>query len=401
VHVGQHAIVDTAGSVAAYELLFRGSATATAAHVRDADAATAEVLVATFLDFGLRELVGDGLAFVNLPRSFLVGSRPVPFAPEQVVLEVLEDVQPDASVLAGLDRLRERGYAIALDDVTPDRYVDPLLPLADYVKVDVAATPPDALPTLVNRLAGDGRCLLAEKVERPEQLETCLGLGFELFQGYLFSRPRTRSASDRSLTADQVSRLRLLSLLARPEAPLDEVLSAVQMDPALCLQVLRASNAVAAGVAQRVDSVEQAVLLLGRRRLQGWVVLMSLGGSGSEVPLTAALVRARMSQLLAAREVRGANPHAAFLVGMLSALAEPLGVALPELAGQLPLSADVSAALRGDPGPLSRVLSTVLTWEHRQAWDDARALPRTESTRRAYLAAVAWTREARESLLAA
>jgi c-di-GMP-related signal transduction protein len=183
--------------------------------------------------------------------------------------------------------------------------------------------------------------------------------------------------------------------------PFDEVLAAVQMDPALCLQVLRASNAVAAGVAQRVDSVEQAVLLLGRRRLQGWAVLLSLGGASSEVPLTAALVRARMSQLLAAREVRGANPHAAFLVGMLSGLAEPLGVTLPELADQLPLSADVHAALHGDRGPLTRVLSTVLAWEHRQAWDAGAAAPRADSTRRAYLAAVAWTRAARESLLAA
>ena len=400
-HVGQHAIVDAEGAVAGYELLFRGSATATAAHVDDADAATAKVLVATFLDFGLRELVGDRLAFVNLPRSFLVGNRPVPFAPDQVVLEVLEDVPADAQVVAGLGRLRDRGYAIALDDVTPDRYVDPLLPLADYVKVDIAATPPEALPALVDTLAGDGRRLLAEKVETAQQLETCLALGFELFQGYLFSRPRTLSASSRSLTPDQVSRLRLLSLLARPDVPVGEVLSAVQTDPALCLQVLRASNAVAAGLAQRVDSVEQAVLMLGRRRLQGWAVLLSLGGTGSEVPLTEALVRARMCQLVAAREVRGANPHAAFLVGMLSGLAEPLGVTLPELAGQLPLSTDVHAALHGDPGPLTRVLSTVLAWEHRQAWDEGRRAPRADATRRAYLAAVAWTRQARETLLAA
>lgn len=399
-HVGQHAIVDAGGDVVGYELLFRGSATATEAHVDDQDAATAKVLVATFLDFGLRELVGDRLAFVNLPRSFLVGTRPVPFAPDQVVLEVLEDVVPDASVVAGLDRLRARGYAIALDDVTPDRYVDPLLPLADYVKVDVAATPAAALPGLVDRLAGDGRRLLAEKVETPEQLQACLALGFELFQGYLFSRPRTLTAGSRSLTPDQVSRLRLLSLLARPDVAAEDVFTAVQTDPALCLQVLRAANAVASGVAQRVDSVEQAVLLLGRRRLQGWAVLLSLGGSGTEIPLTAALVRARMCQLLATREVRGANPHAAFLVGMLAGLSEPLGVPASELANQLPLSTAVQAALRGEDGPLARVLAAVLAWEQRQGWDDRRTPPRADAARRAYLAAVAWSREARESLAA-
>lgn len=86
---------------------------------------------------------------------------------------------------------------------------------------------------------------------------------------------------------------------------------------------------------------------------------------------------------------------------MLSGLAEALGIPLPELAGQLPLSADVHAALHGDPGPLTTVLTRVHGWEHRQAWDAGTRAGRSDSTRRAYLAAVAWTRAARESLLAA
>ena len=118
VHVGQQVIVDATGGVVAYELLFRAERELGDARVSDGDAATAQVLVATFLDFGLHELVGDHLAFVNLPRAFLVGELPLPFPAGRVVLEVLEDVPADPEVVAGITALRSAGHLIALDDVT-------------------------------------------------------------------------------------------------------------------------------------------------------------------------------------------------------------------------------------------------------------------------------------------
>jgi len=79
VHVGQQPIVDASGLAVAYEILFRSAADATRAEVRDAEESTAQVLTATFLEFGLPDLVGDRLAFINMPRGFLVGRWPLPF----------------------------------------------------------------------------------------------------------------------------------------------------------------------------------------------------------------------------------------------------------------------------------------------------------------------------------
>jgi len=394
VHVGQQPIVEAGGSVAGYEMLFRSAADATSARVRDAEEATAQVLTATFLEFGLRDLVGDRLAFVNLPRGFLVGRWPLPFDSGQIVLEVLEDVPADDEVIAGISRLARAGYAIALDDVTATRGREELLHLADYVKLDLLGTDPADLPALVARCAGPGRRVIAEKVETPEQLALCQGLGVELFQGHLLSRPTTLTRG--SLTPSQLSGLRLVGLLAQPDATVQQIVTAVEADPAVAFKILLAANSAAAGLPRRLNSIEHAVVLIGRQTLQGWATLMMLGQPTSEAPLVAALVRAHACRSLAAH--LAADPAASFLVGLLSGLTEPLGITLPALLEQLPVSEDIRQVLLEDTGPLAPVLAGVLGYQHSQLPAALTPSVTPAVIRHAYLDAVSWTQRTRKAV---
>lgn len=385
VHVGQQAIVDAGGSPVAYELLFRSAADATSARVEDGDQSTAQVLVATFLEFGLRDLVGDLPAFVNVPRAFLVGDLPLPFPPGQVVLEVLEDVTADDEVVAGVERLVAQGYRFALDDVTARDGREQLLDLAQYVKIDLLGTDPAELPDLVLACRGGGRRLIGEKVETPEQLALCRSLGIDLFQGYLFSRPRTLTR--RGLSPSSMACLRLVALLARSEVSTRDVVKAVTDDPAVTLKVLQAASSAAVGQVRRVSSVHEAVVLVGRETLQAWAALMALGGVVSPVPLAAALARGRMAQLLAVDSA--ADPSSCFLVGLLSGLAAPLGLTLPALLDTLTVTEDVTQALLHDRGPLSPVLAGALAYERGAApAPQGAGGPRA---RRAYLDGLCWS----------
>lgn len=359
VHVGRQPICDGNGKVVAYELLFRSSATAQVARFDDPDAATAQVLMSTFLDLGLPDLVGEKLAFVNVGRNFLIGDLPLPVGPEQVVLEVLEDVAADEQVVAGVGRLVAAGYRIALDDVTATRRRGPLLALASYVKLDVQATALDALPALADDCRATGRELVAEKVETAAELAVCRELGIGLYQGYLFARPQT--VTRESLGPGQLSCLRLVTLLGCPDTPLADVVRAVEQDAGLCYRLLRAVNSAATGLRRQIGSIEQAVLLVGRRALAGWVTLMMMAEEAGGEPLTDALVRARMCERLAA--LRGdADASAAFLVGLLSGLARPLQMSATELPDQLSLTPATADALRGG-GRLGAVLAEAIAYE--------------------------------------
>jgi EAL and modified HD-GYP domain-containing signal transduction protein len=357
--VGRQPIFDAKLDVRGYELLYRAAA---GAPDPGGDAMTADVLVHAGLDLGLERLVGGKLAFVNATRSFLSGEQEVPFSPRQVVIEVLEDVPRDTEVLAGCRRLVRNGYTLALDD-----YVwgddDPLLRLASIVKLDILALARDQLVEAVRHCSPYGVELVAEKVETLEQLKDCRALGFDLYQGYVLSRPEV--VAGRALLPNKLICLRVLQELCDPGGSATQVEGIVRSDAALSYRFLRAAGAGAArGLFRPLGSVREAVVLLGVRRVGAWVMLMLLAGAhdGSDEQLEMAMTRARMAELMAL-VVEPRLSDSAFTVGLLSALDLLLRAPLTSVLEGLSLSTEIEDALLGHVGVLGGVLADVLAWE--------------------------------------
>ena len=180
VFVGRQGIIDADGAVHGFEFLYRAGRVHTLRvdlwPAPAQDRATLRVLQAVFTPTGVRALAADARVFVNFTRSFLVGELPLPDEPDRLVVEVVESVRTDAAVIAGVRRLRERGFRIAIDDFVGLTSQIALLPYADYVKVDRR--------DLFDLAASTGATLIAERVETVEELEACRDLGFQMFQGY-------------------------------------------------------------------------------------------------------------------------------------------------------------------------------------------------------------------------
>lgn len=362
VHVGRQPIVDTARSTVGYELLFRGHAEATTSGaetgVDPGDAATTAVILATFTSFGLRQLVGDGLAFVNLTRPFVVSDEAIPFASRGTVLEVLETIAVDDAVTAGVRRLREAGFAVALDDFVwaqSDRIR--LLDDVTHVKIDISQVPEGELATTLTRLRRHDVTLVAEHIETADDLRRCTDLGFDLFQGYHLLRPETVSTT--ALAPSAISALEVLSLLADPDLSIEELEQVVYRDAALTVRVLQAANAAASGARRRFSSVREALVMLGTQRLKSWVMLMVAADAGGPdvARLTDAVIRARTCELLAAHD--GLRPDVAFTAGLVSRLDVVLGIPFDVVLERLGLAGDLREALVARAGPLGSLLSSV------------------------------------------
>src|SRR5438552_17673699 len=84
-----------------YELLFRNS-DENRATFSDGDQATAEVIVNTFMEIGLDEMVGQHLAFINFDRDLIMGNYCKCLPRDRVVLELLETVKPDLTLIKKL-----------------------------------------------------------------------------------------------------------------------------------------------------------------------------------------------------------------------------------------------------------------------------------------------------------
>lgn len=364
IQVGRQAIFDRDLKVFAYELLYRDADGR--CNFEDGDQATSVTLLNAFMEIGLDRITGPHKAFINLTRRFFVDLPPIPFPADRVVLEVLEDVEVDDSLIAGITKMSSDGFELAMDDYEFQRELDDVLPLMHYIKVEITE---DNIPTLKRRLPelrATGAKLLAEKVETAEQFEQLKALGFDYFQGYFFARPDLIK-TDR-LKENSVMVVQLLGRLNDPSVPMDEVVKLVSQDPALSYKVLRFINSAAVGLRAKVDSIQHAVVLMGLQRIRAWATLFALSGLDNRPMeiLNIGLLRANLCEKLA-RMCSIGEPETAYTVGLLSVIDAMLGQPMDELMAELPLPAETKKAIAAHEGPYGKLLQFSILME-RNEW---------------------------------
>lgn len=368
--VGRQAIYDRSLEVHAYELLYRSNLKVSDADIQCGDRATAQVLSDAFLEIGAQRIAGDLPCFLNLTEGYITGELPLPLPPERVVVEILEDVLPTAKIIEGAQRIKDRGVRIALDDFVHHDGIEPLLELADYVKVDLMAQERDATRSMVEVLQRFDVKLLAEKIETHEELRFCQELGFEYFQGFFLTKPEI--VEGHRVPANRVGLLRILSRLLDPDVELDELGDLISQDVSLAYKLLRHANSTLYAPAQEITAVQQSLVLLGLdaiREIVSLVILIDLDDGPGDL-VTQSLVRAKMCQTLAERaSIEETRPF--FTVGLLSTLDALTHVPMTEVLEHLPLSNELADALLGREGRLGRALACVQAHE-RGDWSSAR-----------------------------
>lgn len=394
--VGRQPIFASDLQVFGYELLFR-TGNHGAACFRDGDEATASVLLGAFTDIGMNTLVGDKKAFINLTRNLLVERKLACLPPDRVVLEILEDIEPDREAIEAVEELGAAGYTIALDDFVFREELQPLIELADIVKIEYPAIPASDLEEHIKHLRGSGvKTLLAEKVETQEDFQRCLDLGCDLFQGYFFCRPQV--VSGRKMQTNTASVIRLVSELQNPEITTDRVEELIQTDPTLSYRLLRFVNSASAATSRKIDSLKQAIALMGIARLRSLASIMLLTGLDDIKPeelINLAMTRAKMCEWLA--YCTGApNVDRYYTLGLFSVLDAMLDQPMEEVVEHLPLAAELNDALLNRTGPLGEMLTRVIAFENGECFDDESEFEQISS---AYQHALLWMAENQQVLV--
>ncbi|MEZ5587888.1 MAG: HDOD domain-containing protein [Sedimenticolaceae bacterium] len=364
IQVGRQAIFDRELKVFAYELLYRDAGGRCS--FTDGDMASSLTVLNAFMEIGLDRITGPYKAFINLTRPFFVDMPPIPFNPDRVVLEILEDVNVDEELLLGISSMAGHGFELAMDDYNFQPQLQPILPLVSYIKVEIQPGGMEELTRRMPELRATGARLLAEKVETVEQFEQLKALGFDYFQGYFFARPsivRTDRVEENSAMV-----VRLLARLNDPDVQMQEVVDLVSRDPGLSFKVLRYVNSAGIGLRSKVESIQRAVVLMGLARIRAWATLFAMAGLGNrplEI-LNVGLLRANLCERLC-RLCRSGTPETAYTVGLLSVLDLMLSQPLAGLMDQLPLSDEVKRAIVAHEGGYGKLLEAAVTLE-RNEW---------------------------------
>lgn len=386
--VARQPIFDLQRNVFGYELLYRGPFEPDG--TMDGDRASSSVLMELLSQGHGSALLGQASekAFINLTRTLLGDLARVPLTKEAMVLEILEDIQVDESLLSVARQLKESGYQVALDDFVLDEDNRPLIEHADIIKVDIQLLSREALREHAQDLGRYPVRLLAEKVENHEERALCEDLGFDLFQGFFFARPETVRSGQ--LPPDRVRVLQLMERIHDPQVEVDELAEIISHDVTLIHSLLRLINSAYFPTRTHIDSVQRAVAYLGldgTRTWLTWTAMAGLGDKPRELQVQS-LLRARMASNLG--EILGESANRAFLVGLLSALDALMDRPLRDLLDQLPLAEAVRTALLEHSGRLGNILDLVLDYE-RGRWEGLEGQGVTmDQAAQSYLEAVQW-----------
>lgn len=370
--IAKQPILSLDEEIIGYELLFRTSLHTNASSIVNNKVATSKVLSDAIQNFGIRKLLGESKAFINVDRSFLLDKVIETIPKEHFVLEILEDVTMDKALVSRIEELYNKGYQIAIDDMDLSEEMcsnfSPILPYTSIVKIDVqVAGSLERLQKKVGRLAEYEVSLLAEKVETQEVFEECKALGFSYFQGYFFSKPQIIEGAKLDPRKSVV--LDIIGMLQNNEE-ITKIVGAFNKNPDLTINLLKYMNASATGIKMEISSIQQAITLLGRSMLSHWVTLFLYSDLVTTDKNMSALMetvqlRAELMSNLSKRFKKedGKSAQKAYLVGLLSLIDTVFKVPMQEILEESLLDMEIKTALLEKKGYLGQLLKLAIIFD--------------------------------------
>lgn len=399
--VARQPIFDTEQSVFGYELFYRDGFENIYNSQIDGDEATYDVLTSSFMVIGIDELTGGKKAFINFTENLIKDQVPTVFDKGIIVIEVLEKVTPDEKIIAVCQEIKDKGYIIALDDfVLSSDYIS-LLKIADIIKVDYLNTSLENRKKLLRVAKKFDLDLLAEKVETRDEFKEALNLGYKYFQGYFFSEPRILKGDDPP--AYKVNYFEALKEINKEEISIKRLAEIIKRDVALSYKLLKLINSAAFGVRNKVESVQQAIVLLGLNEVKKWMNLVVIKELASEKEIEIirlSLIRAKFCESLTEQIGELHNKDKYFMVGLFSLLDVLLKRKLENVLKDLAISDEIRWSLLGYKSLMNDIYQLVMAYE-KANWDKFEIVRQKveiqeEIVAKKYLAAVKWCNEIME-----
>ena len=368
-HVARQPIFDSQKKISGYELLFRDQTARYNPDV-DGDVATSTVLANSYFSIGMDALVGDKKSFINFTESLLLKKYPLLLPRESTVIEILENVQPDPELVSACREMAQKGYTFALDDFTYAPELQPLIELAHIIKFDFRLSSAEIIQDYLRKIKRqDNLILLAEKIETHEEFQQALDMGFNLFQGFFFCKPEL--VSGKEIPGNQLAQLQIMAAVNRPEFDISEIENLIAPDVGLAYKLLRYINSAFFAKAQKISSIQQALVYMGEVEIRRFVSLIAMANLARGKPgelIRAACVRGKFCELLGNVIQQRVESSELFTLGMFSLIDAILDQPMEKVMKELPLSNDILAALVDRKGRLAGYLLLVETYE-KGLWD--------------------------------
>ncbi|MES2932532.1 MAG: EAL domain-containing protein [Pseudomonadota bacterium] len=372
--VARQPIMNRAQTVFAYALLYRRVASNCAIEADQAgeENGTAAQFFPQLTESVLQSLTGDAIGFIRIDQSVLFDHCVESLPAAQVIFQISATIDATPALILRLQGLVRAGYTFALADVKAiTEQMAALLPCIEIIEVDINAVAGNALSDLIRQIKTVGKKIAANHVQSIEQFQFCAGQGVDYFQGYYFAEPVFLSG--KKISPTELAILQLMKLI-EVDADHPQLERCIKHDASIGLNLLRMVNTPAAGGHQRISSLTQAILILGRSHLQRWLQILLYAKPDKNQPqpsplLLLATTRGKLIELMV-HKLKPGNRSVAdtgFTVGIMSLMDALFGVPMEEILLQIAVTDEVSSALLRRKGLLGDMLSLVEQFEKMDA----------------------------------
>jgi len=371
IYVARQPIFTRKKNIFGYELLFRLGLENAFPDI-DGDIATSSVLSNTFFSFELKEILGDKPGLINFTKELILQKTPLLFPKQHIIIEVLEDIEPDKEILLALEEIHENGFNIALDDFIYHEKFQPMMELCKIIKFDLIATPLTSLKKIVKDIkANYNITLLAEKVETYEEFELAKEMGFKLFQGYFFSKPEI--LMKKAISAGQLVKLKLINEISRPEIDFNKIQSLIKMDISVSYKLLKFINSAYFSRPTAINTIKDAITYLGTDELKKFVnvaVVSDLNENKPNELVRNSVVHARMCEQLGSVFKTHFTPEELFTIGLFSLMDAMLDRDMEKILKDIAFSHKIKNALLGKDREYQKIVKIVRSYE-KGDWDNS------------------------------
>lgn len=362
VYVAAQPIFDKNLKVKAYELLYR-SGEINKFDNTDSDIASSQVILNSFQNMGIEKITNNKPAFINFTKKLLMSDSITLFSPEQMIIELLEDIEITNDVIDRCRYLKELGYTIVLDDFIYTDGIENKIDFVDIIKFDFIQTPIDEIKNIIKKL-DSGIELLAEKIETHDEYQEAINMGFSYFQGYFFCEPQIHSG--KNIVAFKPNYYRLMALICKENTSFDEMATIISQDVSLSYKLLRLVNSAYFGLTNKISNLQQALLVIGQEGLKKWVALLSIkdiSGSKPDELIRITLIRAKFAENIAVNCDKENESSTYFLLGMLTTIDALLDKTMSDSLSEIDIHENLKNALINFSGPYSNILKVILAYE--------------------------------------
>jgi EAL and modified HD-GYP domain-containing signal transduction protein len=368
VFVARQAIFNRKQNVVAYELLFRNSAENFFPDIEEGQA-TARLIMENQLNLGTRHITSGKTALINIGPDSLKHNL-CDFLPcKDVVIELLETIEPTEDNYQLCRELFHKNYKLALDDFVYNEQWERFLKFIKLVKFDIAQTPLSDIAEIVEKLKQHKKIkILAEKIETQADYHQAHKMGFDYFQGYFFAKPTMHEQQDIDYNYALV--VAIYAQVMKPSPDIKQISVLFEADAALAYKLMRLINSGVFPIQSKISSIKQALVYLGHERLKKFVSLIVTAHTAGKKPaelMQVCVVRARFCELIA-KQVSKSLAGEAFLTGLFSLLDAILDQPMSLLVEKLPFPDEIKAALLNEKNTLYYILNVVQAYETGSWW---------------------------------